>query len=177
LAEFLAIPETKPACELIAGKIWQKPMPQGKHSCLRVGFLDTIGQPLKQQQIAHVFMELRVNFGGWSTVPDLSVFQRANIPRDPDGTVANEFKIAPDWTVEILSPGQSQTKVVKNIVHCLNHGTSMGWLIDPEEKTVLVYRSQQAVEILDEPEQQLPMPEFARDLRLTIGELFGWLAA
>jgi Uma2 family endonuclease len=38
-----------------------------------------------------------------------------------------------------------------------------------------VYQSKQEVEIFDEIDQQLPMPEFAQDLQLTIGELFGWL--
>jgi Uma2 family endonuclease len=32
LEEFLQLPETQPACEYIDGQIYQKPMPQGKHS-------------------------------------------------------------------------------------------------------------------------------------------------
>ena len=51
----------------------------------------------------------------------------------------------------------------------------MGWLIDPDEQTVFVYRSNQSVEIFDEPDQLLPMPEFTQGLALTIGELFSWL--
>ncbi len=35
LAEFLQLPETKPASEYIDGKIIQKPMPQGKHSAIQ----------------------------------------------------------------------------------------------------------------------------------------------
>jgi Uma2 family endonuclease len=35
LAEFLLLPETKPANELIDGPIIQKPMPQGKHSSIQ----------------------------------------------------------------------------------------------------------------------------------------------
>ncbi len=34
LDEFLRFPETQPASEFIAGRIYQKPMPQGKHSRL-----------------------------------------------------------------------------------------------------------------------------------------------
>ena len=34
LAEFLKLPETEPANEFIDGRIYQKPMPQGKHSRL-----------------------------------------------------------------------------------------------------------------------------------------------
>jgi Uma2 family endonuclease len=37
----------------------------------------------------------------------------------------------------------------------------MGWLIDPEEQTVFVYRANQQPEVFDEPEQQLPVCRFA----------------
>lgn len=51
----------------------------------------------------------------------------------------------------------------------------MGWMIDPDDRTVLVYRPNQEIAIFDADEEMLPMPEFARSLQLTIGELFGWL--
>jgi Uma2 family endonuclease len=175
LETFLAMPETKPASEFIDGEIVKKPMPQGKHSIVQRELTFTIDRPLRDKKIARAFPELRCTFGGRSTVPDIAVVTWQRIPRDESGAVANVFAIAPDWTIEILSPDQSQTKVVKNILHALKHGALMGWLIDPEEKTVFVYRSKQEVEIFDEIDQQLPMPEFAQDLQLTIGELFGWL--
>jgi Uma2 family endonuclease len=74
-----------------------------------------------------------------------------------------------------LSPNQPQTKVVKNILHCLKHGTQMGWLIDPDEETVFVYQSQKEVEIFDETQQSLLLPAFVVGLNLSVGELFGWL--
>jgi Uma2 family endonuclease len=37
LAEFLLLPETKPASEYIDGQIYQKDLPQGKHSTLQGG--------------------------------------------------------------------------------------------------------------------------------------------
>ncbi|MFQ4135805.1 Uma2 family endonuclease [Nodosilinea sp. PGN35] len=87
----------------------------------------------------------------------------------------NVFPIAPDWTIEILSPDQSQTKVTKNILHCLNHGTHMGWLIDPDEQTIFVYLPKQQPEVFDEPDQPLPVPAFANALSLTVGSIFAWL--
>jgi Uma2 family endonuclease len=72
-------------------------------------------------------------------VEKCSLSLRKGLYADDNGEVANNFAITPDWTVEILSPDQSQTKVVRNILHCLAHGTQMGWLIDPEEKVVFVY--------------------------------------
>jgi Uma2 family endonuclease len=51
----------------------------------------------------------------------------------------------------------------------------MGWLIDPDQQTLLVYLAKQQTQVFDEPEQQIPIPSFASELRLTVGELFGWL--
>jgi Uma2 family endonuclease len=174
LEEFLSLPETKPASEYIDGQILQKTMPQGEHSVLQTELAPAINTVLKPQCNARAFSELRCTFGGRSTVPDSSVFTWARIPRQENGGVANVFAIAPDWTIEILSPGQSQTRVTKNILHCLKHQTQMGWLIDPAERSVLVYRPGQPTEVFDHPEARLPVPDFASDLSLTLEELFGW---
>jgi Uma2 family endonuclease len=149
-------------------------MPQGKHSTIQTELSTVINSVLKPQRISRAFSELRCTFGGRSTVPDVSVFVWNRIPRDENGEIANVFRLAPDWTIEILSPDQSQTKVTKNILHCLKYETQMGWLIDPEEQTVFV-RAKQQPEVFDEPEQQLPVPSFASEVRLSVGELFGWL--
>ena len=130
---------------------------------------------VKSAQIARAFTELRCTFGGRSIVPDISVFLWDRIPRKENGGVANVFSIAPDWSIEILSPAQSQTKVTKNILHCLKHGTQMGWLIDPDEQSVFVYLPDQPTTVYDELGAQLPVPEFAKDFNLTVEALFRWL--
>jgi len=68
--------------------------------------------------------------------------------------------IALDWTIEILVPDQSQTKVTKNILHCLKQGTQTGWLIDPEEQSVFVYLLDRPTDVFDQPEVRLSAPEF-----------------
>ena len=83
--------------------------------------------------------------------------------------------IPPDWTIEILSPDQSQTKVVRNILHCLAHGTQIGWLNDPEEELVFVYFADRTLAIFEAPGDRLPVPPFAEAFVLTVGELFQWL--
>ena len=175
LAEFLHLPETTPASEYIDGQIIQKPMPQGKHSVIQGELVTAIHGVVKPKQIARAFPELRCTFGGRSTVPDIAVFLWNRIPRDENGEVANTFPTAPDWTIEILSPDQSQTKVTKNILHCLQHGTEVGWLIDPGEQTVFVYRPKQAPEVFDEPDGIIPVTSFASELQLTVKALFAWL--
>ncbi|WP_434686566.1 Uma2 family endonuclease [Pseudanabaena minima] len=175
LTEFLSLPETKPASEFIDGEIIQKPMPQGKHSTLQLDLGSSINLALKTQRIARAYSELRCTFGGRSIVPDISVFIWEHIPRDRDGKVANIFEIAPDWTIEILSPDQSQTKVIRNILHCLSHGSQMGWLIDPNEEIVFVYFGDRTLAIFEDKSAVLPVPDFAKGLNLTVGQLFSWL--
>jgi Uma2 family endonuclease len=176
LEEFLELPETKPASEYINGHITQKPMPQGKHSTIQRELVLAIDRPLKDKKIARAFPELRCTFGGRSTVPDIAVLIESRIPRDENGKVANYFQIAPDWTIEILSPDQNPTKVIKNILHCLDHETHMGWLIDPEEEVIFVYFGDRTIRLFDVAEQVLPVPSFATDLKLSVAQLFGWLA-
>jgi Uma2 family endonuclease len=175
LAEFLALPETRPASEYIDGNIIQKPMPQGKHSSIQTELAALLNLSLRRPKIARAFSELRCTFGDRSIIPDISVFTWPRILRDQDGEIANTFDGAPDWTIDILSPGQSQTKVTKNILFCLDHGSELGWLIDPEEKTVLVYLPQQQTLIFDDPDRLLPLPQFAGELSLTVNDVFSLL--
>lgn len=172
--EFLKLPETTPASEYLDGRIIQKPMPQGEHSAIQTELAAAINVVLKPQQIARAFCELRCTFGERSIVPDISVFRWTRIPRKANGKIANFFSAAPDWTIEILSPAQSQTKVTKNILHCLKYDSQMGWLIDPQEQSVFVYLPDQATAVYDELKAPLPVPEFANFV-LTVEDLFSWL--
>jgi Uma2 family endonuclease len=176
LDEFLALPETTPASEFMDGQIIQKPMPQGKHSRLQKKLIFSIEARINLAIMVEAFPELRCTFGGRSIVPDIAVFLTDRIPRDANGEIANVFPIAPDWTIEILFPGQNQTKVTQNILHCLDHGCQMGWLLDPEEKLVLAFPADARSRSFSEPDATLPAPTWAQALQLTVGELFSWLS-
>ena len=175
LTEFLTQPETKPASEFIDGQTFQKPMPQGKHSQLQSSLIATLNLAVKPEKIGCAFPELRCVFGDRAIVPDVVVLTWEHIPLDEDGEIANLIPLAPDWVIEILSPDQSHTRVTKNILHCLKHGTEMGWLIDPAEKTVFVYRPKQEIEVFENLDRVLPMPEWAKGVTVTVETLFGWL--
>ena len=175
LAEFLNLPETKPASEFINGRIYQKPMPQGKHSRLQFQLCNRINQVAEESQIALAFPELRCTFGGRSIVPDVTVFQWQRIPIDTNGEIENVFALSPDWTIEILSPDQNATKVIRNILHCLRQGTQLGWFIDPDERLILVFLpGEQPLEMTGD--DLLRVPEFL-DLNLTVAQVFAGLKA
>jgi Uma2 family endonuclease len=176
LEEFLKLPETKPASEFIDGRIYQKPMPQGKHSLLQTLFTPAINQIVVPKRIAHAFTELRCTFGGRSVVPDITVFAWNRIPISTAGEIENVFPIYPDWTIEISSPDQRPTRVINNILFCLNHGTTLGWLIDPDEKTVIIFQPDRQPIALENESDILPVLPLLGDWHLTLGELFGWLS-
>ncbi len=176
LKEFLKLPETKPASEFIDGQIYQKPMPQGKHSLLQTRCAPAINQVAVPKRIAHAFTELRCTFGGRSIVPDIAVYEWSRIPVSAAGEIENVFPIYPDWTIEILSPDQRPTRVINNILFCLNHGTKLGWLIDPEEKTVIIFEPHQQPIAMEDAADVLPVLPLLGDWHLTLGELFSWLS-
>ncbi len=139
LEQFLEYPETKPYSEYIDGKIEQKPMPQGQHSTLQIRLGTKINEIVLPNKLAHAFTELRCTFAGVSIVPDISVFTWERIPKNEQGKIANRFEIYPDWAIEILSPEQSANKVIRKIIFCLEQGTQLGWLIDPEDESIILH--------------------------------------
>ncbi|MEG3834369.1 MULTISPECIES: Uma2 family endonuclease [unclassified Microcoleus] len=175
LEEFLLLPETKPASEYVDGQIYPKDMPQGKHSTLQTRFGNRINQVGEPQKLAFAFSELRCTFGGRSIVPDIAVFEWSRILLNTKGEVENRFEIVPDWTIEILSPDQNPTRVINNILFCLNHNAKLGWLIDPAEKLVLVFKPQQQPEA-KENQDILPVLDVLSDLQLSADDLFALLS-
>jgi Uma2 family endonuclease len=175
LEEFLTLPDTKPASEYIDGEIIQKPMPQGQHSVIQGELLIELNLAWRGKGIAQAFPELRCTFGGRAIVPDIAVFEDANIPYDENDEIENVFSIPPDWTIEILSPEQSTTKVLKKIHFCIANGTQMGWLIDPTDRSVFAIGADRTLQIIDEPTAMLPVPAFARSIQLTVEQLFNWI--
>ncbi|MBC6481611.1 MAG: Uma2 family endonuclease [Hormoscilla sp. GUM202] len=171
--EFLKLPETKPAREYINGDIVQKPMPKGKHSRLQLRLCNSINQIAEPPQIAYAFPELRCSFGMRSIVPDIAVFLWSRIPFDADGEVPNDFLLLPDWIIEILSPEQSSNRVIDKILYCLQNGAKLGWLIDPADRSILVFRPELQPLLLRGSDRPSVLEDI--NLELTVAQIFAWL--
>jgi len=173
LEEFLKLPETKPASEYINGEVVQKPMPKARHSRLQAKFTTKINHITEEKQIAYAFPELRCTFGGRSIVPDVAILRWNKIEFNQEGEPIDNVVVAPDWTIEILSPEQSSNKVTGNILHCLSHGCQLGWLVDPDDKSILVFRPNQQPELFTGSDKLTVLDGI--DIQLTAEEVFGWL--
>ncbi len=67
--------------------------------------------------------------------------------------------LCPTFVVEIRSPSDRLSSVTSKMREYLANGTSLGWLIDPLERRVHVFRSGSAVQVLVEPDSVSGDPE------------------
>lgn len=59
--------------------------------------------------------------------------------------------LCPDFVVELLSPSDSLEKVRAKMKEYMDNGARLGWLINPKNQQVEIYRPNQDVEILQSP--------------------------
>lgn len=173
LSEFckLSYIDESPAWEYINGEVIQKKMGGGKHSLLQkrlVANIDATGSDYE------AFPELRCSFDNRSVVPDVAIVASDKIPVDENGDIISTgINFAPTWVIEIFSPDQSQTKVTGNILHCLKNGSELGWLIDPSERSIIVYQPNSLPSILTASDT-LPVIS-GMNLTLCVDDVFAWL--
>lgn len=175
LRQFLRMPEVKPALEFIRGRIVQKVSPNLHHSLIATRLASRINDFAEPAGLAVALVELRCSFAGESYVPDLSVFVPQRLPLDENGEYAERADVAPDLSIEIVSPGQTVAKLSARINRCLAKGVRSGWLIQPRQRRVFVFEPDGSVDELplDAVIDGSPvLPGF----HLPVVELFGWLS-
>jgi Uma2 family endonuclease len=150
--EFFQMPDPPDGSkqELVRGKIETIPPPGARHGacCSRID--RRLGNFVEQNQRGTVF----VNDTGFvserdpDTVrgADVSFWSKDRLPELPEGYIA----IPPDLAVEVVSPNDHYSRVQKKVRHHLSHGVRLVWVVDPEDRSVTVYRSLQQVTILQE---------------------------
>jgi len=62
-----------------------------------------------------------------------------------------------------------------NYSFCLNQGTSLGWLIDPQAKLVITFQPQQQPEV-KQGSHILPVLPTMASWQLSVNQLFQWLS-
>ena len=61
-------------------------------------------------------------------------------------------RIVPDFIAEIKSPSNTQAELLSKIASFIQHGARLAWYIDPETRTVIIFRPSQEPETLHNPE-------------------------
>lgn len=173
LKEFLKLPyiDESPAWQYIKTTISQKPMGGGKHSLLQKRLIAGIDATASNYE---AFPKLRCTFGNRSLVPDISVVATDRLPVDENGNIISTgIDFAPAWVIEIISPDQSQTKVTSNILYCIRNGSRLGWLIDPSERSIIVYQPDTLPSLLTLKDILPVLPGI--NLTICVADVFAWL--
>ncbi len=92
--------------------------------------------------------------------------------RLPSGDLPHGFfEGAPDLVVEILSPSDRYTDVLRKVSEWLEAGAAMAWMVDPERYGVMVFRPDGTLRLLGEGDP-LEGEEVLPGFRYPVGELF-----
>ncbi|MBD0265137.1 MAG: Uma2 family endonuclease [Tolypothrix sp. Co-bin9] len=87
---------------------------------------------------------------GANRSPDASWVKRERIETlNPDP--ARFMPLAPDFAVELRSASDTLETLLEKMQEYINCGVRLGWLIDPQNQRVEIYRQGQDVEILQSP--------------------------
>lgn len=76
--------------------------------------------------------------------------------------------LCPDFVVELRSQTDSLKTLQAKMREYIENGAQLGWLIDPTKRKVYVYRPNEEVEILNEPEEisgEPLLPKFTLELK------------
>ena len=128
LEDFLALPEEKPALELVDGEVCRKPVPKESHSYAQLGIIKAL---LTDPHTApgHIRPELGISFPadliGNHRVPDVVYFRPGRRPSHPYPVVP------PDLAIEVRSEGQGLELVRKRLSFPRERGTACTLLRAP----------------------------------------------
>ena len=100
--------------------------------------------------------------------PDGSWLRRARWEALPEAQQNGFAPLCPDFVVELRSQQDRLATLQEKMQEYLATGARLGWLIDPLEKRVHIYRPKQAVEIRDDPASlhgEAVLPGFVLEVR------------
>lgn len=80
--------------------------------------------------------------------------------------------LAPDFVLELMSPNDSLNELQNKMKEYVNCGVKLGWLINPDDQQVEIYRLGKNPEILDNP-QSLSGEDVMPNLIVDLSEILG----
>ena len=83
--------------------------------------------------------------------PDASFVRKERVPAT--GDPERYWPLAPDLAVEVLSPSDRAADVQAKLDDYFTAGAQLVWVIDPRERTVVVYRSMAEASTLSETDE------------------------
>ena len=80
-------------------------------------------------------------------------------------------RVVPDFVIELLSPTDNLADTQTKMEEYISNGVRLGWLIDPKNKKVYIYRAGGETEMLDDPEK-VSGEDVLRGFELNVREIW-----
>ena len=103
--------------------------------------------------------------------PDASWIRKDRLATLPPEAIEGFLPLCPDFVLELRSPTDRLATVQAKMVEYLENGAQLGWLIDPSDRTVYIYRPDKAVERLRAP-ASLSGDDVLPGFELLLGEVW-----
>ena len=139
--DLLKVPDEKVA-EIVDGELYVSPRPPAPHALAATVLGVDLGGPFHRGRggpggwwIVH---EPELHVGEDIVVPDLAGWRRERMPEFPKTAF---FTLAPDWLCEVLSPSTERLDRARKLRVYAREGVGHVWLVNPEARTLEVYRS------------------------------------
>ena len=102
--------------------------------------------------------------------PDVAFISRERLPAE--GIPEKFAEFPPDLAVEVLSPEDTASELLRKVEEYLDAGVPLIWVVDPATRTTTVYRSLQNVTILSS-DAELTGGKVVPGFQCKVSELFG----
>jgi Uma2 family endonuclease len=139
-------------CELVKGELVEMAPTGGRHGRVSSRIDRRLGNFVEQHGLGEVFaaetgFRLARN-PDTVRAPDVAFVARERLP-SPDLPTGYP-ELAPDLVVEVLSPSDTAVQVQAKVEDWLRAGVRLAWVVYPDTRSVVVYRSLSEVVVLGE---------------------------
>jgi Uma2 family endonuclease len=83
--------------------------------------------------------------------PDASWTRKERLAAFTEEELEKSGHLCPDFVAEVMSPSDTLPELEDKMAEYMANGARLGWLIDPYEKRVYIYRPSEPVERLENP--------------------------
>ena len=141
-----------------------KPMPSLNHSVIQANLVFLL--KLNYDKTYLVTSELSLELSEWPSVPDISL-----LPLKKMDYWNDQIKVVepPLCVIEILSPSQSITDMIKKAKNYFEHGVQSCWLVIPGLNNIYVFTSPEEYEMYKVGEMLF---DKKMDIKLEVGKVF-----
>ncbi|MCY4619702.1 MAG: Uma2 family endonuclease [Chloroflexi bacterium] len=87
------------------------------------------------------------------TIPDVSWVSDDRAAQRPEDYVGTSLPVCPEFVIEILSDSDSLSYQQEKMNRWIEYGALLGWLVDPQDESIWIYRPNSDPEKVDKPEE------------------------